>query len=75
LYVQRASDQLTVPAQQRHRLDREASPRGSRQCAAERGQQRPIGPRQLRLPSLPTQHREFMAQHQDLEFLRATRPR
>ena len=32
-------------------------------------------PRQLRLRSLSTEHREFMAQHQDLALLRATRPR
>ena len=69
-----ASDQLTMPAQQRRRLDREARPGGPRQCTAQRCQQPPIGPRQLRLPSLPTQHRELMAQRQNLKLLRATRP-
>jgi hypothetical protein len=29
----------------------------------------------LRLPSLPTEQRECMARHQDLELLRAARPR
>jgi hypothetical protein len=71
-----ASDQLTMPAQQRLGLDREAArPGNPRQRAAQRRQQRPISPRQLRLPSLPTKKREFMAQHQDLELLRATRAR
>ena len=70
-----ARDQLTVPAQQRLRLDREARPSDPRQRATQRCQQRSISPRQLRLQSLPTEHREFMAQHQDLELLRATRPR
>src|SRR5919197_6104230 len=42
----------------------------SRSCTKKRKR-----PRQFRLPSLPTEHREFMAQHKDLEFLRATRPR
>jgi hypothetical protein len=69
-----ARDQLTVPAQQCLRLDREARPGDPRQRATQRCQQRSISPRQLRLPSLPTEHREFMAQHQDLELLRATRP-
>ena len=38
-------------------------------------QRRTISPRQLRLPSLPMKHLELMAQQQDLELLRATRPR
>src|SRR6266542_6307132 len=70
-----ARDQLTVPAQQRLRLDREARPGDPRHRATQRCQQRPVSPRQLRLPSLPTEHREFMAQHQDLDLLRATRLR
>jgi hypothetical protein len=64
-----ASDQLTVPAKQRLGLDREPCPGNPRKRATQRGQQRPISPRRLRLPSLPTQHREFMAQHQDLQLL------
>ncbi len=70
-----AGEELTVPAHQRLGLDREARPGDPRQRAAQRRQQRPISPRQLRLSSLPTEHRKFMAQHQDLELLRATRPR
>src|SRR5919198_298158 len=48
-----ARDELAVPAQQRLGLDREGRPSGSRQGAAQRCQQPPICPRQLRLPSLP----------------------
>ena|SRR6266508_1755523 len=35
---------------------------------------RPVSPRQFRLPSLPTKQRQFMAQYQNLELIRATRP-
>ena len=65
-----ASDQLAAPAQAASRASPGSPPRRS----AARCQQRPISPRGPRLPSLPTKHREFMAQHQDLELRRATRP-
>jgi hypothetical protein len=62
-------------AHQRPGPDRKVRPGDSRQRAAQRCQQRPICSRRLRLPSLPTEHRECMARHHDLELLRAARPR
>jgi hypothetical protein len=53
-------DQLPVSAHQRLGLNREPCPGDPRQRATQRRQQRPISQCQLRLPSLPTHHCEFM---------------
>src|SRR6266516_7865631 len=69
-----AFDQLAVPAKQRLRLEREGRPRRPRQRAAQRRQQRSISPGQLRPDSLPTEDRQLVAEDEDLQLLRATRP-
>ena len=69
-----ASDELAVPAQQRLRLDREALPGRPRKRAAQRRQQRTVSSPQRR-PCLPAQHSQFTAWGEDLQLLRATRPR
>ena len=66
-------DELTVPAQQRLRLHREARPRLPGQHATQRRQQRTIRSVQLRFLGLPAQNRQLMPQNQDLELLRAAR--
>src|SRR6266508_6490492 len=69
-----ARDQLPVPAKQCLRLEREDCPRGPRQRAAQRRQQRAIRPRQLRPRDLPAEDRQLVAEDEDLQLLRATRP-
>src|SRR6266516_2507634 len=69
-----ACDQLPVPAKQRLRLEREDCPCGPGQRAAQRRQQRSISPRQLRPRGLSAEDHQLMAEDEDLELLRATRP-
>jgi hypothetical protein len=68
-----SSDELTVPTQQRVRPHREARPRRPRQRTAQRRQQRTISTRQPRPSRLTPQNSQLVAQHKDLQFLRATR--
>jgi hypothetical protein len=70
-----ASNELAMPAEQRLRLDREACPGLPRQRAAQHRQQRAVSPRQRRPCRLPAQDRQFVAKDEDLQLLRATRPR
>src|SRR5712691_9019861 len=70
-----AGDQLPMPAQQRLRLDRKHCPGRPGQRATQRRQQRSIGLRQLRPRVPPAQDRQLVAENQDFQFLRATRPR
>jgi hypothetical protein len=74
-YVQRRATSWRVPAQDCLRFDRQVRPSRSRHQATERREQRPISMGQPRPVSTPTQHRQLMTQKQDLELLRATRPR
>jgi hypothetical protein len=69
-----AGDQLAVPAKQRLRLERGDCPRGPGQRAAQRCQQHAISPRQLRRRCLSTEDRQLVAEDEDLQLLRATRP-
>jgi hypothetical protein len=69
-----AFDQRAVAAKQRLRLEREGRPRRPRQRAAQRRQQRPISPGQLRPDSPPTEDRQLVAEDEDLQLLRAIRP-
>jgi hypothetical protein len=67
-------DQLAVPAQQRVRPHQEARPGRARQRAAQRRQQRSIGPRQPWPSRLPPQNSQLVPQHKNLQLLRAARP-
>src|SRR6266542_6734261 len=69
-----AGDQLPVPAKQRLRLEREDCPGGPGHRAARRRQQRSIRPRQRRPRGLSAEDRQLMAEDEDLQLLRATRP-
>ena len=63
------SDQLPVPAQQRRRSHDSRPQHLARQHPCERGQQKPVPRLQPRTTHLPTQHRNLMPQHQQLEIL------
>src|SRR6266508_1130677 len=69
-----AGDQVAVPAQERVRPHGEARPGRPWQRAAQRRQQRPISSGQLWRCSLPPQNRQLVAEDEDLQLLRATRP-
>ena len=62
-------DEAAVPAQQCSGFTKEARPAPSRQCPADRREQRTVGGFQPRTLDLTTQHRELMAEHQDLQIL------
>jgi hypothetical protein len=67
-------NQLAMPTQQRVRPHQEARPSRARQRAAQRRQERPISPRQPWPSRLPPQNSQLVAQHKNLQFLRAARP-
>src|SRR5439155_5776178 len=69
-----ARDQLAVPAKQRLRLEREGRPRRLGERAAQRREQRSICSCQLRPRGLSAEDRQLMAEDEDLQLLRATRP-
>ena len=69
-----AGDELAVPTQQCLRLDREGCPGRPGKRPAQHRQQRPISPRQPRPRRLAAEDRQLVAQHEDLQLLRATRP-
>src|SRR5215216_6022030 len=58
-----------MPTQPRVGLHEEARPASSREDAADRGEQRPIGRLQLGTWDLSTQDGELVAQHEDLQVL------
>jgi hypothetical protein len=58
-----------MPTQQRVGLHQEAGPAGSREDAADRGEQRPIGRLQLGTWDLSAQDGELVAQHEDFQVL------
>jgi len=62
-----------MPAQQGLGRDDEAGPTPPRQQPRGRGEKDPIGVGELGPGHLPTQDRQLMAQHDDLEVLRALR--
>src|SRR5919198_4369286 len=68
-------DELASAAKQRVRLDGEARPGRPWKRAAQRRQQRAIRARQPPPDTLAAQDRQLMAEEQDLQLLRATRPR
>ena len=63
-----------MPGEQRLGLDQAHRPAGSREMAAQRCQQGPILGLQPGPWILATQHRQFVAQHEDLDLLRLGRP-
>jgi hypothetical protein len=65
----RPGDQSPMPTQQRVGLHQEAGPAGSREDAADLGEQRPIGRLQLGTWDLSAQDGELVAQHEDLQVL------
>src|SRR6266542_2355444 len=67
-------DELAVPAKQRLRLERERRPRRPGKRAAQRRQQRTIRSCQPRPRPLSAEDGQFMTEHQDLQFERATLP-
>jgi hypothetical protein len=58
--------QIGVPAQERPRGDEQMVPAVSREQSRERGKDRPVRPRWPGSGDLTTEHRELMAQYQDL---------
>jgi hypothetical protein len=64
-----------VPAQKRGRRDQEGRPYAARQDPARSRQQQPIGGPEGWSTDLAAQNRQFMAQHDDLEFLELCRPK
>jgi hypothetical protein len=67
-------DEVGVPAQQGARGDDQAQPAelAAGQQAGERGQHRPVGPRQPRGLDLPLEDSDLVGQDQDLRVLGAT---
>jgi hypothetical protein len=63
-----------MPGEQRLGLDQEHRPARSREVAAQRCQQGPILGLQPGPWILATQHRQFVAQHEDLDLLPLGRP-
>jgi hypothetical protein len=64
-----ASDQVAMPAQQGFGLDRQPAPGWSGQQPYEPSQHRPVGPVDPRPGPLAAQHRDLVAQHQQLGVL------
>src|SRR5215211_2081329 len=69
-----ARDQLPVPTKQRLRLERQGRPGRPRKRTAQRHQQRAIRSCQSRPRGLSAEDRQLMAEDEDLQLLRATRP-
>jgi hypothetical protein len=57
-----------MPAQQRGRLDEQPAPDRGWQQPREPGQHRSVGPVEPRPGHLPPQHRDLMAQQQELSI-------
>jgi Arc/MetJ family transcription regulator len=68
-----AGDEPPMPAQQRRWRDEERSPARPWQQPTRCSKQDTIGHRQLRSPRLSPQHRQFVPEHDDLEFLELLR--
>jgi hypothetical protein len=70
------SDQIGVPAQEGSRGDDQAHPAelAAGQQPGQRGQDRPVSPRQPRGPGLALEHGDLVAQDQDLGVLDAVGP-
>jgi hypothetical protein len=62
-------DQLAVPAKQRRRTHKQSPQGAPRQPSRERSEDCPIHRPKLRSPRLPTQDRQLMPEHEDLEVL------
>jgi hypothetical protein len=69
-----AGDQLPMPAQQRLRLNHERLPAASRQDPAQRREQQPVVRLESRLTDLPTEDRQLVPEHENLELLRPVTP-
>ncbi len=69
-------DEVGVPAQQGPRGDDQAHPAelAARQQPGQRGQRRPVGPRQPRGLDLPLEHGDLVTQDQDLDVPGAIGP-
>ena len=63
-------DRTPMPTQQRLRPHQEHLPRRPRQNPAERAQKHPVARRKRRPRNLPTQNRDFVSEHDDLQLLR-----
>jgi len=70
-----ASDQAAMPAQQRRRLDEQPEPGRSGQQPREPGQHRSVCPAEPWPGHLASQHRDFVAQHEQLGVLGGRTPR
>jgi hypothetical protein len=64
-----------MPAQQRLWLDKQPAPSWSGQQPRQRGEYRPVGPVDPWPGHLASQHRDLVAQHQQLGILRRRTPR
>jgi hypothetical protein len=69
-----ARQELAMPAQQRRRRHEERRPRRTRKRATERSKQSAITRVKPRTCDLALQHLQLVAQHEDLDLLRALRP-
>jgi hypothetical protein len=70
-----APDQVLVPAQQRGWLHDQALPGRARQQPHQPGQHRAVCPVHPRAGHLASQHRDFVAQHEQLGILCCRTPR
>ena len=69
------ADKPPVPAQQRVRRDQPGHPQWTGEQPGQGSQYRPVGPVRLWLGVLPPQHRNLLAEHQQLGVLRRRRAR
>lgn len=70
-----APDQVLMPAQQPGRPHEHSAPAGAGQQPHEPGQDRTIGPVNLRPGHLASQYGHFVAKHKELGVLRRRAPR
>jgi Winged helix-turn helix len=73
--VWKTADKPPVPAQQRVRRHQPTHPQRPGKQPGQGSQHRTIGPAQLRPGVLPPQHRDLLAEHQQLGILRRFRAR
>jgi hypothetical protein len=72
-YVQRRATSRRCQRSRVSRRDEEVRPAPPRQHTRDRGQEDPIGVGEIRTRDLPTEDRQLMAQHDDLEILGSSR--
>ena len=67
-------DQAPMPSQQRRRRDDEGTPTRARQESAGGAEKQAVNGADRRTSRLSAKNRDFVSQHDDLEFLQLPRP-